>query len=364
MNQFEALSAGRQRLVIACVLLVACLVLALLAEGAIRLRQQLKYGMTDITSIYMEDPVTGLRTAVPSLHKGAIAINSLGFRGPEIAMPKPPGRIRIAFLGGSTTISAEVSSNQATWPHLVTEALKARFPDHEFDYINGGVSGYTAQSSLKNLVLRVKRLEPDIIVIYHATNDLSFRSREAAQAQGIYDTHGDTGNSWLADYSLLWYLVEKNLALRSRRDASQDASSRLKLDVEALTAPFKQDMTNLLAASKAVAKVVAVATFSTKMRPDQGPEQRLEAATNTLYFMPYMTPDGLLASFAAYNRAIIEAAQDQGVILIQGETDIPGDSVHFFDSIHFTDAGSVVMAKRIADGLLRSGELAKLGLGS
>ena len=99
--------------------------------------------------------------------------NSFGFRSPEITVAKPPGHVRIAFLGGSTTYCAEVSSNEMTWPHLVWKALHERWPDLDLDYINAGVPGYTTRALLPALEKRVARFNPDIIVIYEATNDLS-----------------------------------------------------------------------------------------------------------------------------------------------------------------------------------------------
>ncbi len=318
--------------------------------------------MTDINSLYTTDEKTGLRIAVPGFNQGAISINSLGFRGPEIAMPKPPNRIRIAFLGASTTISAEVTSNEATWPHLVTAALAERFPLHEFDYVNGGVGGFTIASSLKNLNLRVKGTDPDIIVIYHATNDLSVNSREAARRQGLEFPHGESDMNWLARYSILWHLVEKNLALRHRKTESKKQGNKLLVDPEALAVPFEQDLAALVAASSKVAEVVAVVTFSTQIRADQDAERRLEAAANSIYYMPYMGPDGLLSSFASYNRAVVRVAREQGVVLIEGEDDIPGDPAHFVDTVHFNDTGSRVMAKRVVDGLLASGALSNVGL--
>lgn len=44
--------------------------------------------------------------------------NSLGFRGAEIELPKPPGRTRILCLGGSTTYAFAVDDD-AAYPHVL-----------------------------------------------------------------------------------------------------------------------------------------------------------------------------------------------------------------------------------------------------
>ena len=88
-----------------------------------------------------------------------------GFRSPEIDDPKPPGTLRIAYLGGSTTYCAEVSGEEMAWPHIVTEQIRTRYPDRPVDYVNAGVPGYSTPQSIKNLQSRVASLDPDVIVI-------------------------------------------------------------------------------------------------------------------------------------------------------------------------------------------------------
>ena len=145
---------------------IALALLLLLAEGATRLRQWIKYGhFGHLETVYTVDPDTDLRVPVANAQTATIQINSLGFRGPEITTPKPPGHIRIAFLGASTTFCAEVSSNDLTWPHLVAQRLKSALDTIPFDYVNGAVPGYSVRSSLRNLRERIARLEPDVIVI-------------------------------------------------------------------------------------------------------------------------------------------------------------------------------------------------------
>jgi lysophospholipase L1-like esterase len=40
--------------------------------------------------------------------------------------------------------------------------------------------------------------------------------------------------------------------------------------------------------------------------------------------------------------------------LIGGELEIPGDSEHFVDSVHFSTQGAKKMAERVSDSLLNS----------
>jgi len=141
--------------------------------------------------------------------------------------------------------------------------------------------------------------------------------------------------------------------MRLQRNAS-NSSGKIRLDMNRLDSKFRQDYLNLISASKNIAKVVATVTFSTKVRPEQSPDDRKKSAETDLYFMPYMTVNDLLIGFAHYNDVIREVAQAEKTLLIGGENTIPGDAKHFVDSVHFTDAGSVAMADRVANALIAS----------
>lgn len=343
------------------VLLMVILILGL-AEGAVQLRQWLKYGhFGHYADLFDIDERTGLRVLAASATSRNININSQGFRGPPVRQPKPAEYLRLAFLGASTTFCAEVSGDELTWPHLVTEAVQEAIHDIKFDYVNGAVPGYVVQSSLHNLSERVARLQPDVIVIYHATNDLSQETRWLAVKQGIYHEEGRSlKKSWLAEYSLLWYLVEKNLDLKAAQRNAVNAMNRLEFTPSKLGVQFRQQLTELVLAAKQITGVVALATFSYQIRPEQTPEQQLVAASSALYYMPFMTLNGLLEAYAQYNKIIADVARETGSILIDVDTAIPGDSEHFNDTVHFTDAGSVVMAQRVSEALLKSAEFQAL----
>jgi len=326
-----------------------------LAEGATRLRQWFKYGsFGQLSAVYTTDPETDLRVPKSNAETGTIQINSLGFRGPELGNPKPAGSLRIAFLGASTTFCAEVSSNELAWPHLVAQHIQDAYHDIPIEYVNGAVPGYTVTSSLRNLHERIVPLDPDVIVIYHATNDLSVETRDMATKQGII-REGEVGKtSWLADYSLLWYLVEKNLRLMKLQSEAKEQQGRLQFDPAELGSEFRKNLTDLVHEAQGVAKVVVLVTFSHQVRAEQTSEQQLKAATSALYYMPFMTPEGLIASFSRYNETIREVGQESGVLLIAAEMTIPGDGEHFNDTVHFKDKGSRAMAQRLSGALLKA----------
>jgi hypothetical protein len=337
------------------VLALGGIVLALvLVEVAVRLRQWHRYG-TMVSSFYHFeiDPVSGLEIPRPCEEIGPIRINALGFRGPELERPKPARRVRIGFLGGSTTFCAEASSLEASWPDRVVAGLRAAAPDLEFDYVNGAAAGFSTAELLENLEHRVGPLEPDVLVLYEATNDLVQDSRRLAISQGVY-AREESQHSPIGDHWLTYYLIEKNLRqLRRQRDHDRP---RLVFEPASLSAPFRARLGELAENARRCAPVVALVTFSTQIRAGQPPEQQRAAAENALYYMPFLTVEDLLAGYAEYNRVIREVARATGVLLIEGEDGIPGDARHFADTVHFLDPGLALQAERVLAGLLAAPE--------
>lgn len=331
---------------------VVLVVLAAAAEGAIRLRQKLRYGtVATVEQTYAVDARTGLRVPIANLSSGPISVNSLGFRGPEIVVPKPAGTVRIAFLGASTTWCAEVSGNGEVWPHLVAASLGESFPGVRFDYVNAGVPGYTLDAMRRNLELRVAPLDPDVIVIYEAANNLTGELRALAAQQGIVADTAFRETSWLGTHSLLWNLAEKNLKILLARRAAEAQEHRLDIDPARLGAQYRDELTRLVRAAEQRAPLVAIATFSTQVRRGQTPEQQMRALSSALFYTPFVSARGLVEAYERYNQIARDVARETGALLIAGEDDIPGDPAHFVDTVHFTDAGSAAMARRVSAAL-------------
>ena len=329
---------------------VSLLIFGLIFEGAVRVRQWVKYGTPTELHQFIIDSETGLRIPGPGANIGRIKVNSYGFRSPEIAVQKDRETIRLAFLGGSTTWCAEVSGNELTWPHLVWGNLHQSYPDLKFDYLNAAFPGYSTEESLIRLESNVKKFKPDVIIIYHGTNDLSYETRKLAKDQGIYVGKPEDP-SWLGRVSLAWFLIEKNIALYFRQQSASQGDSSLSFDPNEISNNFEKRLFRLVRASKEIAPIVALATFSHKFKRSQSKEDQIQSASSAIFYMPYMTVEKLFKAFEEYNRVIREVAKRTKIILVEEENLIPGDALHFNDSVHFTDAGSKVMAQRVGNAI-------------
>src|SRR6185312_7206350 len=77
-------------------------------ESILRVQQYRAFGANQAFETKIEKTVweefNGRRRPLPGASMGRIHFNRNGFRGEELAMPKPKGLIRIGFFGTSTTM--------------------------------------------------------------------------------------------------------------------------------------------------------------------------------------------------------------------------------------------------------------------
>ena len=98
--------------------------------------------------------------------------NSLGLRGREIQRKKPAGTFRIVTLGGSSVYGSQDSCDDSVWSARLERLLAERVPAATIEVLNGGCLGYNGFEMLGNLEFRLLDLEPDVVFVYEAINDM------------------------------------------------------------------------------------------------------------------------------------------------------------------------------------------------
>ena len=362
-NRFERMSKPKRVLWLLIALAVVVVALTAVAEGAVRLRQWIRFGsIQDVFYVYYVDRNLGTWFPKPNLdiilaRRSHITINSAGFRSPEIQLTPPtPHTIRLAFLGGSTTFCAEDSRNETTWPYLVAEKMQQHYPKVKIEFINAAASGYLMHDSLISFENKVRPYHPDIVFIYDAHNDLNLESHKVALQRHLTDKpwsnfgspeNDEEKESVLMRDSMLLSLVKKNILYYMAQTEGENPDYKMTVDFDKLSIPYEQRVRDLAARIRDAGAIPVLVTFSPRVRPEQTPEQKLEATRHAFIFMPYYTPESLLQGYVAFNNAMRRIAADSSAELVGDEYAIPADKDHYTDDVHFTDAGSAAMADRV-----------------
>lgn len=103
---------------------------------------------------------------------GTTAIsNALGYRGPLVTIPKPPGTYRIVLLGGSTTHGWGVGDDETIDAHM-RRLLAERYPGRSFEVVNLAFDGYDSHQLVERLRTEGPWLEADLIIVNAGINDV------------------------------------------------------------------------------------------------------------------------------------------------------------------------------------------------
>jgi lysophospholipase L1-like esterase len=108
----------------------------------------------------------------------------MGYRGDEVIVPKPEGIFRIVALGSSTTYGNGVTAEEA-YPAQLENILRDTYGYTNVEVVNAGVGGYTTWEDLVNLQFRVLDLQPDLVIFYEATNDITLRLIDPRYYNGL-----------------------------------------------------------------------------------------------------------------------------------------------------------------------------------
>jgi hypothetical protein len=346
--------SGRQRELMTGFLVLGIMVVGWgVGEALLRFAQREQFGTAahvERSVQFFRDQQTGLRLPVPNSTQGKIRINSRGFRSPEIPVPKPPGTVRLAFLGSSITYDPYVD-NASTWPQLVTQAIQAAYPTCRVDYINAGVPGFSSPHMLVYYHAYVSRLEPDIVVLL--PTDTSVALSNLARRKHMY-TGLPVQPSWLAQHSELWATVERNMRMMKLQRAAFLPQGKLTFTYEELAAELRPALEAIATHITQDQRLLVIVTVGEQLRAGQDRQEQQRAAGTALYSMPFMSIPGLLKAAQSYHEVLAGVAKASNAILIEGYEQIPGTPVYYADTNHFRPAGSRLLAELVSGRLLRA----------
>ena len=114
----------------------------------------------------------------PEYQGAGKTVNSHGFMStPEISTVKPPGTVRLVFLGESSTAGTGVNLKDSdTWPWKTVERIRQK-TGARVDFINAAAGGYTTFESYGRLWSRLRYFDPDIVIVTHGWNEMYYFDR-------------------------------------------------------------------------------------------------------------------------------------------------------------------------------------------
>jgi lysophospholipase L1-like esterase len=284
---------------------------------------------------------------MPNSRLGRIHINNLGFRGPDVEAAKTPDTIRFLFLGSSTTYDA-YSAEGENWPHRTLTLLQEYYSNCRLDFVNAGLPGYGTDSILKLYEAKLAELGADVIILL--PGDINQDLDWLASRQGFDATHYE--RSLLAELSVLWAKIEMNLRIIELQRAAFNRTDKVILDLDLLKERFRTRLAMLIDRINKDEPLVLISEIGSQLRNQLSQAEQVRAANTSLFFMPNVALQDVLATRLVYNDIIREVASSKRATVIQSIHAPPPNRTYYKDTTHFTPQGSRAMAAALAEELV------------
>lgn len=279
----------------------------------------------------------------PQLQPGAqlsglrysVQVNSRGLRGPEVAQQKPRNGLRIWCVGGSTTFDIFASDNDHTWPAVTQRLLSEALPGQTVEVINGGIPGDILEGSARQLQARGRTLGIDYVVVYHGPNDM----------RAVSGGHFVIAESTVIPLRILELLREAALGRGIGTGGLPD---------RAPTPQARQDLANRLRHLErqihAMGARPIYASHALRIALDAaGTELRRQAGE--LPAQLQMSPASTRDWYDLWNTMMATRAGESRAPFIDVRAAVGSDSHLWGDATHFTDDGSALAGKAVADAI-------------
>lgn len=355
----------RRTLIALFALVLMTVVGAALLEGAARLAYRLgRYHPKVLTEAYLQSNPYLYQILKPGSHTqlrtASVDVNSLGFRGPEFSARKPDGVFRVFVLGGSTTFGypESIPTTQDTYPFKLQEALQRRFGRSRVEVINAGVTGYSLRTNVVNYATRLTWYQPDLIIVYHAVNDLIITRDETDLFESVVKADAGPG-LWEQVRNSSYLLLELNFRLykffvHPAFSAGGDAPKAV--PPPAALAAYERHLRHLVEMATADGVQVVIGNESTwipEVCDDPGRSGSLDEITaracfGLRWYFPHLTTEGVRRSFSAMADIQQRVARDHGLRWVDMNPIVPGSPEYYWDFCHTRPAATTLIADEFA----------------
>jgi lysophospholipase L1-like esterase len=341
-----------------------------------------------IESIYRWHPFTGIifrpnnrfwGSHPNSKKKALIFVDKHGFLAKDqtLEYEKPENEIRIATIGASTTANLNLSFEE-NWPGYLGMLVQKAIPNRYIRVINAAVPGFDTAQSIGNLSLRVIPFNPDVVIIYHAYNDLkavrpnsTFKPDYSHFHTKPYGYHKKPNVLIRSLHSSMFYVRTRNeyREYREKRkryeELTRKEGSKGRLSYFPLEAVhvFEQHVRSLVSIAKAEGAIVIVSSFAILHEPnlDWSSSAVLKHLTefqrrdlySLLHFTPGLTLEAVFKGFKSYNRVLERLALQEKIGWVDNASLIPHEDSYFVDRVHFSGKGAKRMAQNLLPVVLR-----------
>jgi len=304
---------------------------------------------------YYTDAYVGIRPVPGRTYRlsdgGTCTVNAAGFRGADrVEIEKRPGVVRVVTMGGSSTFCYHTPDAEV-WPKELENRLRAHYgPDVEV--INAGVPGYSSFEARINYAYQLRRLDPDIVLVYHTWNDLKYyRLIESKGVAYRGAWHPPSLLRRIARRTQLGYRIRSfahTYVIPARRENSMSAP-HVQITDDGPAHRWERVNYDDLALLLKADGVLPVFTSQASLLVDStlsNPDARSHSYVEYLG----LTFEGAVAQWDKTTQIIEASAAAHDIPFIDVRAAIPSNLDNFLDHVHLTPQGNALVAETIVRG--------------
>lgn len=269
----------------------------------------------------------------------------------DVVIPKPLGLFRVACVGASTTGNyIEQEGVPYSYPMELEKILARKLPS-AVEVNNCGQGAYTSADILTRFALSVLDIEPDVVVLCHAYNDIrcyltpDFDSDYSHCRRNLGDTYwkykisGSIPNvpSALFDFLISCWLPS-NIRY-SLIDSVSKGQIDLNCDPLAGLKAYERNMESIIALCLARGIKIVLNTYCHYLYDG--------IKDNDTYIMY----DRIVK---LENNIVRKLAEKHALPLVDNEMDFPLEDRYFVDNVHYSPEGMTLLADRIAPKIIET----------
>ena len=305
-------------------------------------------GPYEISVIYEDDELG--RRGKPNASYLKWKLNSLGFRGPELA----PGKLTVAVLGASETFGLYETEGKE-YPRQLEALLRERFGEN-VQVASIGFAGQSVGQALFRLDENIEAVDPALLVVYPSLAAyINAPAGEGEWRLGRQAPRPPFGGSRIAQRTRELLKQALPPAVQTAMRAWQSERTYSKDEVwpripQENVDRFRTDINALIEQANAHGVEVALATHATLFGDSVEPDERLHLIDWRKFF-PILAEDGFLDMERRLNDVLRETGQQHGLVVIDVANKIEPGAGNFVDFVHLNDKGAHEMASILAEGI-------------
>ena len=277
------------------------------------------------------------------LFQSPIAINSRGFRGPEIPQVKGEA-YRIVALGESTTFGMTMRPGDRPWPgwleQIIHERLQSRRP---VEVINAGVPAYSIINNVSRLISEILPLKPDLIISYHGYNGFTLIN------DALPPSLGPPPPVYRARPLKLLADVEQHFrTMAYERRARPRVPSHPAALANPMETEYARAYERLIKFARTNRIRLALANYSMSVNEQSDP------AVIAFYRGAFGAAYQQMRANVAHSFIVRQLAMKHPeVCLVDTHPHLDGENDHFIDLVHLTESGREQLAENVFAGIRR-----------